>query len=329
MPSHGKYSSYQPNISLNSTFFTDNITLEYSWAPNPIKYPDLQLAKPANSLIYLPHGAYSYDKLPDPLEVWYFETSKGRISFTNPIEPPLLSWYQNNSLNLIPEKEMEFFQSSNLFSKSKDSSDRPIIAPLTFKLEKNKRYQVILLSFSGQQHPWHLHGYQVEMIGVGYLQNLIKSSKEIYSELLQRYPLNQTFPILTVTDTWLTPPQGYSVFRFTANRLGPWLFHCHVEWHLSQGMTLLFSVENSLESGKSKYEGINPPPENLLIDCLINRKILIKSDLGNKIERPIQTYLILIISGLLLGMLLGMIIMFSYHYRVSRNDQYKLIAQTD
>lgn len=299
---------FQPNISLNSTYFTDNITLEYSWQADPLIHPDLQISPSVKYSIYLPHGAYSYSHKDrsEPLEVWYFETSRGKISFINPVEPPLLSWFETqkiiqNNWTFLPEEEMEYYSEQQ---QSIWIEDKPLLGPMTYRLKYQERYQIILLSYSGQQHPWHLHNFQVEMIGVGYLNDTNKTSREIYTQLLLRYPLNQSFPILTITDTWMTPPQGYSVFRFNASQLGPYLFHCHVEWHLSQGMNLIFSVEN--EDG---YFGIDPPPNNFPLDCLSSRSLSTKK--SNQLFNDFLQ-IILIIIPITISIIIITVIIFSF-----------------
>ena len=37
-------------------------------------------------------------------------------------------------------------------------------------------------------------------------------------------------------DTLVLRPDGYIVLRFRADNPGVWLFHCHIEWHVDQGL---------------------------------------------------------------------------------------------
>ena len=39
-----------------------------------------------------------------------------------------------------------------------------------------------------------------------------------------------------VRDTVYVRPQSYIVMRFKADNPGVWFFHCHIEWHLEQGL---------------------------------------------------------------------------------------------
>jgi len=51
-------------------------------------------------------------------------------------------------------------------------------------------------------------------------------------------------------DTFVLHPLGYIVLRFQANNPGIWLFHCHIEWHVDQGL-IATMVEAPLELQKT------------------------------------------------------------------------------
>ncbi|KAG2012535.1 hypothetical protein GB937_007130 [Aspergillus fischeri] len=40
-------------------------------------------------------------------------------------------------------------------------------------------------------------------------------------------------------DTVQIPSRGYAVLRFRAENPGVWLFHCHIVWHLANGMAMV------------------------------------------------------------------------------------------
>ena len=54
-------------------------------------------------------------------------------------------------------------------------------------------------------------------------------------------PNNHTaFPSIPARrDVFVLPPQGYFVIRFVADNPGVWLFHCHIDWHLAQGLAMV------------------------------------------------------------------------------------------
>ncbi|RLM00270.1 hypothetical protein CFD26_108544 [Aspergillus turcosus] len=43
-------------------------------------------------------------------------------------------------------------------------------------------------------------------------------------------------------DTVQIPSRGYAVLRFRAENPGVWLFHCHILWHLANGMAMVVDV---------------------------------------------------------------------------------------
>lgn len=62
-------------------------------------------------------------------------------------------------------------------------------------------------------------------------------------------------------DTVVLRPSGYLVLRFQSNNPGVWLFHCHIEWHVDQGL-IATMIEAPLEIQKSLAI-----PENHLDVC--------------------------------------------------------------
>jgi iron transport multicopper oxidase len=63
-------------------------------------------------------------------------------------------------------------------------------------------------------------------------------------------------------DTLVLPPQGYFVVRFVADNPGVWLFHCHIDWHLQQGLAMTFveapmQLQESLTIPQNHYDACN------------------------------------------------------------------------
>jgi FtsP/CotA-like multicopper oxidase with cupredoxin domain len=130
--------------------------------------------------------------------------------------------------------------------------------------EYGQTYEVVMINNDPQQHPWHLHGYSVDFIAAGKLPHIEPPScdrtqrRQTIARDLEAIlpPLNSTPPVLTVGDSFNIPRDSYVVFRFTANNPGPWFLHCHMDWHISPGLALVFSVERN-----GQYKGlIQPPP---------------------------------------------------------------------
>ena len=89
-------------------------------------------------------------------------------------------------------------------------------------------------------HPMHIHGHNMQVLaeGVGSWDG-----KTIIS------PSNPQR-----RDTQLIRPNGYLVVQLELNNPGAWAFHCHVAWHVSEGM--LFNI---LERPKDIQEEMELP----------------------------------------------------------------------
>jgi hypothetical protein len=54
--------------------------------------------------------------------------------------------------------------------------------------------------------------------------------------------LKRNFMKPPIKDSVTVPVGGYSVLRFIADNPGVWLFHCHLEFHSTIGMSVMFKV---------------------------------------------------------------------------------------
>eukprot|EP00899_Mesostigma_viride_P000838 jgi/Mesvir1/10755/Mv13824-RA.1 len=96
-----------------------------------------------------------------------------------------------------------------------------------------------------EQHPWHLHGHHMYVMGFG--QGNYKASVDDASFNTVDPPLQDTFSLL---------PRGWTAIRFVANNPGIWHFHCVIQAHLVLGMGLVFVVAPEM---------IPPPPEDIFL----------------------------------------------------------------
>ncbi|KAK3676268.1 hypothetical protein LTR78_004018 [Recurvomyces mirabilis] len=73
-------------------------------------------------------------------------------------------------------------------------------------------------------HPMHIHGHNMQVLaeGVGSWDG----KTIINPDNPQR------------RDTQIVRPQGYLVVQIELNNPGVWAFHCHVAWHISEGMNI-------------------------------------------------------------------------------------------
>ncbi|KAH7171409.1 Cupredoxin [Dactylonectria macrodidyma] len=107
-------------------------------------------------------------------------------------------------------------------------------------LKHNDVVQLVLNNADSGSHPFHLHGHQFQVIdrqppyGPTFYDYLngdpIPYDPKNHSSF-PKYPSRR--------DTVVLPPQGYLVIRFVADNPGVWVFHCHIDWHLSSGLAML------------------------------------------------------------------------------------------
>lgn len=105
-------------------------------------------------------------------------------------------------------------------------------------LQKDEIVDLVLNNHDPGTHPFHLHGHVFQLIARG---------EALEDDFINYDPSNVTFPQHPmIRDTVYVRPQSYIVLRFKADNPGVWMFHCHIEWHLEQGLALIF-IEAPLE----------------------------------------------------------------------------------
>lgn len=113
-----------------------------------------------------------------------------------------------------------------------------------FVLQEDDVVEIVLNNEDTGTHPFHLHGHAFQVIN---------RYKEI-PETEDPVPFNESdhdpFPEYPmIRDTLYVRPQSHFVIRFKADHPGVWFFHCHLEWHLEQGLAIvLIEAPESLRS---------------------------------------------------------------------------------
>ncbi|KAH8593306.1 Cupredoxin [Bisporella sp. PMI_857] len=111
-----------------------------------------------------------------------------------------------------------------------------------FVLAKDQIVEIVVNNLDSGKHPFHLHGHNFQAIvrseeSAGSF-DITNTSQTVYPSIPMR------------RDTFVLRPEGHIVLRFQANNPGVWLFHCHIEWHVDQGL-IATMVEAPLELQKS------------------------------------------------------------------------------
>lgn len=123
--------------------------------------------------------------------------------------------------------------------------------------------EIIINSIDHMRHPWHLHGHSFQLISIGTggegplrkdsLNN--KAGRKYQSDL--KY-WKETGKTPMTRDSFNIPGGSYAAIRIKSDRPGFWLLHCHVEWHVSKGLGVVFH-ELEKEQNASDNEGMTIP----------------------------------------------------------------------
>lgn len=102
-------------------------------------------------------------------------------------------------------------------------------------LEHNDVVEIVLNNDDDNRHNFHFHGHTFQIIERGEPDaghyNLTESFDE--SKAYENdYPM--------IRDTVFVEGNSYLVIRFIADNPGVWFFHCHIDFHLEQGLAAVF-----------------------------------------------------------------------------------------
>ncbi|OAY73309.1 Laccase-6, partial [Ananas comosus] len=118
-----------------------------------------------------------------------------------------------------------------------------------YVLDYGSRVQLVFQdtgTVTTENHPIHLHGYSFYVVGYG-TGNYNPSTAK----------LNLVDP--PYMNTIGVPVGGWAAVRFIADNPGVWFVHCHLEVHMSWGLSMAFIVKN----GQGPLETLPHPPSDL------------------------------------------------------------------
>lgn len=118
-----------------------------------------------------------------------------------------ISW-ENPTLLKIYNNEMDFSNTSGM-----------IELP-----GKNQRLYFMINTTIPVTHPIHLHGHDFSILAQG--------TGVFNGSLITTNPPRR--------DTAILPPSGWLLISFVTNNPGAWLMHCHIGWHVNEGLALQF-----------------------------------------------------------------------------------------
>ncbi|WFD08160.1 hypothetical protein MVES1_003531 [Malassezia vespertilionis] len=111
--------------------------------------------------------------------------------------------------------------------------------------------ELVLYNWDDGSHPFHMHGTQFQITHRS--MNVSSPDPSINP------PRNVTKANPVRRDTVQVPALGSITIRFIADNPGAWFFHCHIDWHLTQGLAMLVIqapdiVQNEFQIPAALYE---------------------------------------------------------------------------
>ena len=121
----------------------------------------------------------------------------------------------------------------SVLSAGDDASNELVYGTNTnsFVLQSGDVVDIVLNNLDTGKHPFHLHGHVFQLIE---RHEEIPETEDPVGYNASDHADWPEYPMLR--DTVYVRPQSYIVMRFKADNPGVWLFHCHIEWHLEQGL---------------------------------------------------------------------------------------------
>ncbi|XP_054781488.1 laccase-7-like [Prosopis cineraria] len=171
------------------------------------------------------------------LDAFYRNSTSGVYTRDFPDEPPLVFNYTDPSIN--NNMTLAFAPKSTKVKTLKFNSTVQVVFQNTAIL-------------AAENHPMHIHGFNFHVLAQG-TGNYNASNDE------SKFNLNDP----QIRNTVAVPFGGWSVIRFQANNPGIWLVHCHLENHVTWGLTMAFEVEN----GPTTETTLPAPPADLPTRC--------------------------------------------------------------
>ncbi|KAH8896709.1 iron transport multicopper oxidase FET3 [Thozetella sp. PMI_491] len=98
-------------------------------------------------------------------------------------------------------------------------------------LKHNDVVEIVLNNLDDGKHPFHLHGHNFQVVYRSDEDGGLYD-EDAYDVVFPRIPMRR--------DTVFVEGNGNFVIRFRADNPGVWLFHCHIEWHMDQGLIATF-----------------------------------------------------------------------------------------
>ncbi|OXG27098.1 acidic laccase [Cryptococcus neoformans Bt15] len=137
-----------------------------------------------------------------------------------------------------------------------DSFDAAVYGAMTnaFTYRHMSIVQLTVYNWDAGFHPFHLHGHVFQVVSKSF--DVTSNDTDINP------PLNESQTNPARRDTIVVPPTGKVVLRFRADNPGTWMFHCHIDWHLSSGLAAVM-----IEAPEAFQALASSVPEQITDQC--------------------------------------------------------------
>lgn len=173
-----------------------------------------------------------------------FQASINNVTFQVPQTSILQAYYDNIqgvfSTDFPDNPPSPFNYTGNVMSNLQSNFGTRVSV-----LKYNQSVQLVLQGTnltSAENHPVHLHGHNFFVVGYG----------------TGNYPGPSNFNLVDPPSRNIVgvPPNGWVAIRFIADNPGVWYLHCHLEIHLTWGLSMAFLTLN----GNGPNQTLPPPP---------------------------------------------------------------------
>ncbi|OWB78403.1 hypothetical protein B5S32_g2597 [[Candida] boidinii] len=146
----------------------------------------------------------------------------------------------------------------------------------SFILNPDEVIEIVINNKDDNKHPFHLHGHQFQTI---YRSD--KFEEPVTFDPNDKSQNNTARDYPSSRDTVVVNGNGYLVIRFKSDNPGVWIFHCHLDFHLEQGLALTI-IESPLEIKKQLHNSLDGKlPDDYLSICRISNTPLFGNAAGN------------------------------------------------
>lgn len=122
----------------------------------------------------------------------------------------------------------------------------------SFVLLYGETVEIVLNNMDPGLHPFHLHGHVFQLISRSEGTE-DEENPQVYDPSNAEHTQFPEYPMMR--DTVMVNANGFMVLRFKADNPGVWFFHCHVDWHLEQGLAItLIEAPHELQQQQNVTE---------------------------------------------------------------------------